>query len=377
MDASALSIGTISADSHVTEPPNCFIDNIEAKYKDTAPHMITKEGGRGDVFVIPGMSTDIPYGRMAAAGRDPAWLKDADNRFDEVHRGGWDGTVRAADQDRDGVKAEIIFPTVGMVLCNHPDIDYKRACFDAYNRWILEFQAGAPNRLFCLPLTAITSVDAAIADVRKFKELGFKGVMFPGYPGTEEDYDHPSFDRLWSTLEELRMPVNFHVFAGGGEGLRSGGVTRGPAMNRWNTIIRANQDLIGMFVLSGIFERHPKLKIVGVEGDAGWAPHFIYRMDHAFEKHRYWLKPGADLKEKPSHYFNENVYLTFQDDWIAFKVAELMNPRRLLWANDFPHSDATWPDSQALLAEHTAGLDEQVKRWILHDNVAELYGLDL
>ena len=53
-----------------------------------------------------------------------------------------------------------------------------------------------------------------------------------------------------------------------------------------------------------------------------------------------------------------------------------MNPNRLMWANDFPHSDATWPNSQALLAEHTVHLDEGQRRRILHDNVAELYGIE-
>ena len=47
-----------------------------------------------------------------------------------------------------------------------------------------------------------------------------------------------------------------------------------------------------------------------------------------------------------------------------------------MWANDFPHTDSTWPDSQKLLAEHTAELSDAERDWILHDNVVELYGLD-
>jgi predicted TIM-barrel fold metal-dependent hydrolase len=50
---------------------------------------------------------------------------------------------------------------------------------------------------------------------------------------------------------------------------------------------------------------------------------------------------------------------------------------RLMWANDFPHSDATWPNSQALLAEHTADMSEWECDRILHDNVSELYGLNV
>jgi predicted TIM-barrel fold metal-dependent hydrolase len=77
----------------------------------------------------------------------------------------------------------------------------------------------------------------------------------------------------------------------------------------------------------------------------------------------------------PSEYFRENVYMTFQDDWVAFKMKDMCNQQRLMWANDFPHSDSTWPRSQELLEKHTVGLTTQEKDWLLHDNVADLYGL--
>lgn len=77
----------------------------------------------------------------------------------------------------------------------------------------------------------------------------------------------------------------------------------------------------------------------------------------------------------PSDFFRENIYLTFQDDYTAFRNVDQMNPRRLMWASDFPHSDSTWPWSQDVLATQTANLTEEQKRWILRDNVRELYKL--
>jgi predicted TIM-barrel fold metal-dependent hydrolase len=56
-------------------------------------------------------------------------------------------------------------------------------------------------------------------------------------------------------------------------------------------------------------------------------------------------------------------------------MIDMVNPARLMWANDFPHSDSTWPWSQDVLHEHTAHLTEEQKNLILHDNVAELYHL--
>jgi predicted TIM-barrel fold metal-dependent hydrolase len=140
-------------------------------------------------------------------------------------------------------------------------------------------------------------------------------------------------------------------------------------------IIRGVQDIVGLFVLGGVFDRHPKLKLVIAEGDAGWLPHYIYRIDHAYDRHGYWME-GRGLAKKPSDYINENVYFTFQDDWVAFKNVAELNPRRLLWANDFPHTDSTWPLSQELLTEHSSCITDEQRQWIVRDNTKELFNLN-
>jgi uncharacterized protein len=275
-----------------------------------------------------------------------------------------------ADQDRDGVAAEIIYPTVGMLLCNHKDYDYKKACFDAYNQWVASYCAAHPDRLIGTGQTAMRSVEEGIADLRRIKDLGLKGVMMPGNPQVE-DYDSPIYDPFWEAAVAMDMPLSFHILTSRDDAVGRG---RGPKLNSFMSIIRGNQDIIGMMIFSGLFERHPRLKVVCVEADAGWAPHYMYRMDHAYDRHRYWLTAGT-ISKMPSEYFRENIYLTFQDDWVAFKMKDLCNFRRLMWANDFPHSDSTWPWSQELLKKHTAELTAEEKDQILHDNVAELYHL--
>ena len=134
----------ISADSHITEPPNTYVDFIDSAWRDRAPRM-ERVDGRGDVFVVDGMKRPIDIGLAAAAGKPPEELRVNGIPFEELHRGGWDPEARIGDQARDGVAAEVIYPTVGMVLCNHRDFDYKKACFDAYNRWIARLLLRAPG----------------------------------------------------------------------------------------------------------------------------------------------------------------------------------------------------------------------------------------
>jgi predicted TIM-barrel fold metal-dependent hydrolase len=266
----------------------------------------------------------------------------------------------------------VIYPSVGMVLCNHPDADYKKATMDAYNRWISDYCSVDTDRLLSIGQTPLRSVQEGINDITAMKEAGLRGVMMPGDPATDFDYDDPQWDPFWQTAIDLDFPLSWHILT-----TRDSGRPRGPKANAFMTIIRANQDIMGTLVFGGVFERHPELRVVCVEADAGWVPHFMYRMDHAYNRHRYWLPPGQELSKLPSEYFSENIYTTFQDDWVAFKMVNDMNHKRLLWANDFPHSDSTWPWSQELLDEHAANLTPEQSLDILCNNVADLYKIDL
>ena len=363
-----MSYPIISADSHITEAPDTYTKYMDARWLDKAPRIVRTDAG--DVFQIDGMARPIHLGLVAAAGKAPDEIRATGARFEDLHRGGWDPDARLLDQDRDGVAAEVIYPTVGMMLCNHRDFDYKHACFDAYNRWIAEFCDRHPTRLLGCGQTALRSIEEGIADLDAIKALGLPGVMMPGNPAVA-DYDSPLYDPFWAKAIELGLPLSFHILT------TRGGETRGPRINTFLSIIRGNQDIIGTLIFGGVFERFPALKVVCVEADAGWVPHYLYRMDHAYTRHRNWLAPGIKLSRLPSEYFSEHIYTTFQDDWVAFRSVDQMNWKRLMWANDFPHSDSTWPWSQEMLAEQSKHLTAEQRRAIVCGNVASLYGIDI
>jgi predicted TIM-barrel fold metal-dependent hydrolase len=358
----------ISADSHITEAPNTYTDHIDPKFRDIAPQ-VRETDDRGDVYVIDGMRRSIPMGLIAGAGK-PAEKLAQPVRYSELHKGGYDSSYRLEDQRVDGISAELIYPSVGMVLCNHPDFDYKRAAMQAYNRWLAEYCAIDTNRLIPLGQTAMRTPEEGIADLEEMKALGMRGVMMPGNPAVE-DYDSHIYDDFWEACVDLKMVPSFHILTNTTDHLSG---HRGPKMANFLAIIRGCQDIIAMLVLSAVFERHPGLRVVCVEADAGWAPHFAYRMDHAYKRHRAWLT--ADVDRPPSYYFREHIYMTFQDDFVAFENVNQTNWHRLMWANDFPHSDSTWPWSQEMLDQQASNLTTEQRRAILCDNVAELYGID-
>ena len=374
------SVKLFSADSHVVEPAHCYVDYIDVKFRARAPRFEVNDKG-GEMVVFEDLPS-IPAAAMAPIGHKlegPGGFKGM--TLAQINRGAFDPVQRLKDQDRDGVVGEVIYPTIGMYVCASEDADYKHACFAAYNRWLKEeFVSHAPDRLIGLGLTAVRSVEEAVRDVQSLKKQGFRGVMLPSEPATKEDFDDLSFDALWSTCTDLEMPICFHILSSRAikravtSALTGKSPGRGPSANQIQDVLREVQDIIGMFIWSGIFDRHPKLKLICTEADAGWAPHYMQYADHYFLD-RPDKKFGTGLSRKPSEYFRENVYLTFQKDWVALQSLHLLNPARLLWANDFPHPDACWPDSQQLLAEHASHLSDREKAGIFKGNVLEAYGM--
>ena len=367
----------ISADSHITEPPDLFIDRIESKYRDICPRGVDHET-RGALYIVEGISP-VALGGAASAGIPAKELKLEGRVFSALHRGGWDPKARVADMERDGVYAEVVYPSVGMAICDVPDVDYKRACMQAYNRWLEEFCAGLPGRLFGIGQSAARDPKTLVEDMLDIKQKGFKGVTLPGEPGLE-DYDSPIYDCAWATAVELDLPICIHILI---KRTKQGnafnhGQMRGGKLNGHLMGTRMLQDVVGVFVFGGVFDRHPKLKLVSVEADVSWVPHYTYRADHFYNRHRHWLD-GKELKRLPSEVFEENIFLTFQDDKPAMQLAAkgMLNPDMLLWANDYPHSDATWPDSMAVLASTSEGVDPVLVKKIVHDNTRDLFKLEL
>ncbi|MBV1905001.1 MAG: amidohydrolase [Pseudomonadales bacterium] len=369
--------GLISADSHIVEPPNCYVDYIEPKFRDVAPRVERGPNGQ-DIFAIKDIKRVIPMGFLAGAGMRPSERAKfaKTTKFSGIYPGAWDPVARNADMDRDGIAAEIIYASVGMILCTHPDAEYKNACMQAYNRWLEEFCGANPERLFGLAQTAVMSVDSAIEDFRRAKDMGMVGMMMPGNP-VQGDYDDHEYDALWQCATDLDLPICFHILtAATGSFDDIFQPPRGHSLGGFLNIIRAVQDIVCLMTMQGVFERNPKLKLVCAEGDAGWMPHYMYRMDHAVT---FNTDSGLidGLSKLPSEYLKSNVSMTFQDDWTAFQTAHLMNHKRLIWASDFPHTDSTWPESAKLLRKHCTGLTAEQTEDILRNNTAELFNLPI
>jgi predicted TIM-barrel fold metal-dependent hydrolase len=127
---------------------------------------------------------------------------------------------------------------------------------------------------------------------------------------------------------------------------------------------------------SGVFERFPKLRFATIEANAGWVPWLIGRMDEIYRKQHMWVRPK--LKALPSDYWRAHGAASVCDDHSALLLAEPCGlENNLMFANDYPHHEGTWPHSAQAIERQMGHLKEETRRKILGLNAARFFGFEV
>jgi predicted TIM-barrel fold metal-dependent hydrolase len=296
---------------------------------------------------------------------------------------GWDPVERIKDQDVDGVAAEVLYTTFAMPLFRLPDADLQRACFKVYNDWVAEFRTHNPRRFHPIGLISLEDLDAGVKELERCVKLGLKGAQIWGGAPADRPFWTEEYDPLWTVAQDARIPISLQLGTGKGTGVsdqakisRTG--KRPPFMTR--NYVNAIQEVQRSFtdtdiILGGVLERFPKLILVSAENDSGWFPHYIYRLDHAYDKFNDMSDEPLPLK--PSVYIRRQVMVTFQDDPIGPMTSHFFGEDNYMWASDFPHSDSTWPNSRKVIEREFSGVPDQTRDKIVYRNAAKLYGITL
>jgi predicted TIM-barrel fold metal-dependent hydrolase len=269
----------------------------------------------------------------------------------------------------DGVNAEIIYPTIGLYAWNITDPTVGRASCVVYNDWILE-RLGGIDRIKLAAMIPTWDVDMAIDEVRRMASNPSVGGLLLPLVGTPE-WNLPVWEPLWAAIQETAIPAVMHQ--GSGHDMIFYRGWGSPTANLLTTQSMAPR-AAALLSCSGVLERYPDLHVVMVEVNAGWMAWTMSTLDEYYLAHQRngWTKPI--LAEVPSHYLRRQVHATFQEDPVALHNIPLTGTDCLLWGNDYPHPESTYPDSNAILDRLLVDVGDDDARAIVFDNAARLFG---
>ncbi len=268
-----------------------------------------------------------------------------------------DPTAKLAAMDRDGVYAEVIFPEVaGAKVCT-PQVmgpDWQEM-LSGFNDAIGAFAAADTSRLMCAYQIMPYDIEHSLKEVDRVLKMGARCIQLPAYPREFglKDYYHEMYRPLWAKIQEAGLAILQHLdttreFYEVLE--RDPTPMRGIAMGMpalWM------QEVFAFWILPGIMEDFPKLKVLFVEPGLGWLPFLFETILDGRIKQGHYKFPK--LKLLPSEYFKRQMGATFMYEPYGLKIAhEYFGPDVLYWSTDFPHPATSWPNSRKLM-EHQFG----------------------
>ena len=363
----------ISGDSHVNEPA-FWSEFIDAKYRDRAPRLVRK--GNTDLYVCEGAHLP-PIGVPGSAGRAKETIRPEGFFEEVVPKAAWDPDERLKAMDVDSSAIEVLYPTVGLRLNHLQDMDFQAACFRAYNTWLAELCATHPKRIKGVGLLSLGNIPEAIKELERVRKLGLVGghISYSLVDIHLDHYGRPYYEPLWAAAEDLDIPIVLHI--GSERHWRRG------FLNSLSTAMGAGiRESLTAMVLSGVFERHPKLKVASVENRVSWVPAWLDRIDAMATAETFFMDPEPEfdfskLKMLPSEYIKRQVWhTTLMPDYDWIPLRDKVGIDRVMWSNDYPHREATWPNSIQTIEEVFKDFSKEEMEKLLSTNAANLHGLN-
>jgi predicted TIM-barrel fold metal-dependent hydrolase len=373
----------ISQDNHVIEPYDLWTSRAESKYAWRMPHIESLD--EGDYWFCDGHKIGKVDGGSASVG-DRFLDPDKDRkvkRIVDVRPGGYDPVEHVKDLDTDGQDVSIVYPTEGFMLFGIPDGELIDAICRIYNDWVGEFCGAIPKRIKGIAMINNDDVQVAVKELERCAKMGFVGAMIPVYPIPGQLYDNPVYEPLWAAAQDLEMPLSLHI---NGNRFLFNDPDTARAAFECNADYWPRMSLTDI-ILSGVFERYPKLQVGSVEHELSWAPHFLDRLDYTYTDR---MPPSADTNQPrqlhhrarfkdgvlPTDYFRSNCFMGFQEDALGIKMRDIIGVDTLQWGADYPHHESTFPRSREILENILADCTEEEKAKIVGGNAERIYRLD-
>ena len=377
----------VDADAHVNPSHDVWADYLPEHLRDQAP--VIEHADDADYVIFEGKRRKVNL-INAQGGRTGKDFK-MEGRISDARAGGWMPAARLEDMDADGMDAAVMFGGGPLGTQNN---ELYLASFDAYNRWLADFCAYAPDRFVGVGYVPMQNVEQTVAMMKECVRRGLKAINIPAFPmapvsslnggdtagadqqqraltgdtTSERSYADAEFDPIWKTACDLGVPITIHL---GGRVVRFG-------QPKWflSDLLMskfAMGETIAIMIYGGVFDRFPDLKLASVESGVGWFAFAANYMDETWGKQRYWV--NSTIQHKPSHYWEKNIYGSFIHDRAGIMMRDFPGAGNIMWSSDYPHSETTYPHSQEVIAKIFEGVPDEDKRMILGERARVLYNL--
>jgi predicted TIM-barrel fold metal-dependent hydrolase len=370
----------ISGDTHIVEPPDLYRGRISGNLKQRAPYIKRQklpDGKESDAWFL-GDTQVVTLGAVTQAGRrfeDPEKI-DFVGIWEDVREGAYKPDAMLTELEMDGIWGAIVQPSQGLFWYHIEDSELLSAICQAYNDWIAEFCRAHPDRLKGIGMLNVDRPEEASSELERCAKLGLAGAFIPVTPLPGQPYRDQMYNPLWAKAEEVGLPLLMHLATQRANvpgcevsisfktftpaGLR-------PTQDYW--VRYAMTDMI----FAGVFERYPRLRVGSVEHEASWAPHWLKQMDYTYKERPVYR--GYQSKEGflPSDYWRRNLFVVFQEDEVVVQLRHRIGIDNLIWGNDFPHSESTWPKSRQFLDTMFEGVPLDERRKLTCDNAARIF----
>jgi predicted TIM-barrel fold metal-dependent hydrolase len=354
-----------SADSHIMEPADIFLEGLPASLKDYAIH--TRKDGE---FLITGTKDKVIYRLRVGQHREKALGDNERKGIREI-------PGRLDDMELEGIDSEICFPSLGLWLYALDNPEAEAASARLYNDWNDQFLGGHPSRFVRCGMLPVLDFSNTVAELEYLAAKGFTAAMLPAVspPGLPL-YNSEKWDPVFAKGAQLGIVFVMHT----GTGLETVVVERGPGagiINYSNQMMDAAKSAMYL-VTGGVLDRNPGAKVAFIESGASWLVALAERMDEVCVAHANFVFPK--LSRMPSQIVDDQVFASFQHDraCITAAAAGLPGAKNVMWGSDYPHAEGTFPVSRRVVDELFEGLDvsEQVRRDVLGLNAARLFRIE-
>jgi predicted TIM-barrel fold metal-dependent hydrolase len=350
----------VDVDGHVFEPDDLWERYLPPEFHERRPRLVLDDRGTTryaiDGYLIP---PGVGVGAWAPEG-----IREA-----SVHRdGAIDPHRRLRDMDTEGIDVAVLYGTASLGFWGIGDRDLARVSCRAYDDWLAGYCAADPARLKGTPALPLGSLDDALAEARRaVTELGFVSLTVPCCVG-DRNLDDPAFDPLWRLATELDVPVGVH--AGGPRFAHRRFVDSYAILHALEfpfDIMFAAATL----VCGGVLERHEHLRVLLLEAGAGWGPYLFDRLDEHYEKRPQEM---PSITKPPSEYLTDGrLVVSCEAEKHLAHALDGLGDHSVVFASDYPHWDAEFPDSVRSISER-GDLDAAQKAAVLGGNAARIYG---